>query len=170
LKWGVGAINVGGCRVGGRHPAQFTMTCECEGEEHNSDCPVTLLDAQSGTIKGSKGSGLTPTKARSWKNASIAGINRVGYDDTGGASRFFYISKPSKKEKGDGNDHPTVKSIDLMKYLVTLVTPPGGTVLDPFAGSGTTGVACIELGCSFRGYEADEHNYLLAKERLEEAL
>lgn len=214
LKWGVGAINVGACRIDyqseadkasatpqgactsksknigavpdagsnaprteferpeqkGRHPAQFIMTCVCNGKEHDPDCPVAIMNAQSGTIKGSKGSGLTQTKARSWKNASIAGINRVGYDDTGGASRFFYVSKPSKKEKGENNTHPTVKSVDLMKYLVTLITPPGGTVLDPFAGSGTTGVACIELDCNFRGYEADEDSYWIARERLEEAL
>jgi len=170
LKWGTGGLNIGDCRVGGRHPAQFTMTCNCEGDEHDPDCPVAILDAQSGIIKGSKGSGLTQTKARSWKNGSIAGINRVGYDDTGGASRFFYVSKPSKKEKGENNNHPTVKSVALMKYLTTLITPLGGIVLDPFAGSGTTGIACIELGCSFRGYEADETSYWTARERLEEAL
>ena len=57
-------------------------------------------------------------------------------------SKYFYCTKASKKEK-DGTDHPTVKPLDLMKYLVRLVTPKNGLVLDPFAGTGTTGEAAI---------------------------
>jgi len=62
--------------------------------------------------------------------------------DTGTAARFFYCAKASKKEKGD-TEHPTVKPLELMRYLVKLVTPKDGIVLDPFAGTGTTGEACI---------------------------
>jgi site-specific DNA-methyltransferase (adenine-specific) len=65
--------------------------------------------------------------------------NRDG--DTGSAARFFYCAKSSRSERGEGNDHPTVKPVELMRWLVRLVTPPGGHVLDPFAGSGTTGIA-----------------------------
>ena len=60
-------------------------------------------------------------------------------------SRFFYCAKASKKEK-DGTDHPTVKPLELLKYLVRLVTPKDGLVLDPFAGTGTTGEAAILEG------------------------
>lgn len=63
--------------------------------------------------------------------------------DEGGASRFFYTPKPSRRERGEGNTHPTVKPLALMRWLVRLVTPPGGTVLDPFAGSGTTVLAAL---------------------------
>ena len=63
-------------------------------------------------------------------------------DDTGTAARFFYSAKATKKEKGD-TQHPTVKPLSLMRYLVKLVTPKEGLVLDPFAGTGTTGEACI---------------------------
>ena len=62
--------------------------------------------------------------------------------DTGTAARFFYCAKASKKEKGD-TKHPTVKPVALMRYLVKLITPKKGIVLDPFAGTGTTGEACI---------------------------
>jgi site-specific DNA-methyltransferase (adenine-specific) len=62
--------------------------------------------------------------------------------DTGTAARFFYCAKANKKEKGDSK-HPTVKPVELMRYLVRLVTPKDGIVLDPFAGTGTTGEACI---------------------------
>ena len=65
--------------------------------------------------------------------------------DAGTAGRFFYSAKA---DSGDrlGSKHPTVKPVDLMAYLVRLVTPPTGTVLDPFAGSGTTGMACMREG------------------------
>lgn len=63
----------------------------------------------------------------------------------GDAARYFYSAKASKADRA-GSDHPTVKPVDLMAYLCRLVTPPGGHVLDPFAGSGTTGAACIREG------------------------
>lgn len=71
------------------------------------------------------------------------------------ADRFFYCAKASKKDRGEGNDHPTVKPTALMEWLVKLVTPEGGVVLDPFMGSGSTGVACANLGCGFVGIERE---------------
>lgn len=65
----------------------------------------------------------------------------VAYRDNGSAARFFYCAKASRAERGAGNNHPTVKPLALIRWLVRLVTPSGGTVLDPFAGSGTTGLA-----------------------------
>jgi site-specific DNA-methyltransferase (adenine-specific) len=64
------------------------------------------------------------------------------------------------------NNHPTVKSTKLMSYLVRLITPPGGTVLDPFAGSGSTGVAALEEGMDFVGIERDPEYFAIAQERL----
>ena len=66
----------------------------------------------------------------------------VEYGDEGSVARYFYSAKANKKEKGDSK-HPTVKPLSLMRYLVKLVTPKEGLVLDPFAGTGTTGEACI---------------------------
>lgn len=116
-----------------------------------------------------------------------AGIRRSG----GSASRFFYVAKPSRRERdagledfvglsggaatgrvdgsaglnspragagrsgGSRNRHPTVKSIDLMRYLCRLITPPGGVVLDPFCGSGSTGCGAVLEGLRFVGFEAD---------------
>jgi site-specific DNA-methyltransferase (adenine-specific) len=71
------------------------------------------------------------------------------------ADRFFYCAKASKKDRGEGNNHPTVKPTALMEWLVKLVTPEGGVVLDPFMGSGTTGVACANLGRRFVGIERE---------------
>jgi DNA modification methylase len=74
-----------------------------------------------------------------------AGDAQVSYGDTGSAARFFFSAKAGADDRW-GSKHPTVKPVDLMRWLVRLVTPPGGTVLDPFAGSGTTGVACLAEG------------------------
>ena len=87
----------------------------------------------------------------------------------GGASRFFYVDKPSKQEKGIDNDHPTVKPLSLMRYIAKLVSPDGGNVLDPFAGSGTTGIACKLENMSFTGFEANEHYARIARTRIDEA-
>ena len=69
----------------------------------------------------------------------------VGFGDSGSAARFFYCAKASKADRA-GSKHPTVKPVALMRWLCRMVTPPGGTVLDPFAGSGTTGQAALEEG------------------------
>jgi site-specific DNA-methyltransferase (adenine-specific) len=79
-------------------------------------------------------------------NGRPEGRLSTGHADCGGsAARFFYNAKASKKERR-GSKHPTVKPLALMRYLVRLVTPPGGVVLDPFAGSGTTGEAARAEG------------------------
>lgn len=97
-------------------------------------------------------------------SAKTGAGHRIG--DSGGASRFFYVAKASKRERGDGNHHPTVKPIKLMEYLVRLITPPGGTVFDPFMGSGTTGIAAKSLGFGFVGIERSEEYFEIAKRRI----
>lgn len=74
------------------------------------------------------------------KGKDIREARDPGFGDSGSAARFFYSAKASKADRA-GSKHPTVKPISLMHWLVRMVTPPGGTVLDPFAGSGTTGLA-----------------------------
>jgi DNA modification methylase len=91
--------------------------------------------------------------------------------DTGGASRFFYCAKASKGERGAGleddrNVHPTVKPISLMRYLVRLVTPPEGVILDPFLGSGTTGCAAALEGFEFVGIEREPEYVKIAEARI----
>jgi len=96
-----------------------------------------------------------------------------GVGDSGSAARFFYCSKVSKKERNIGqstdgkNNHPTVKPVALMKYLITLITPKGGKVLDPFNGSGSTGMACVELGYEYTGCELDPDYIEISKARIE---
>jgi hypothetical protein len=113
-----------------------------------------------------------------------------GYGDSGSAARFFYCAKASAKDRDEGvagvagvagvgalrdggrqslprkNHHPTVKPTDLMRYLCRLVTPPGGTVLDPFMGSGSTGKAAMLEGFDFIGIERDPEYVKIAEARI----
>ena len=142
--------------IKGRWPANTILThapdCDPDGG-CGAGCPCAEMDAQSGV---STSVGVAAFKPRSVYNADAEGYDisgtEIGYGDTGGASRFFpafyYTAKASSAERprGDGVAHPTVKPLDLMRWLVRLVTPPGGVVLEPFAGSGTTAEACVVEG------------------------
>jgi len=90
--------------------------------------------------------------------------------DSGSAARFFYCAKASKADRGEDNSHPTVKPTDLMAYLCRLVTPPGGTVLDPFMGSGSTGKAAMREGLQFIGVEREASYLQIARDRLARAV
>ncbi len=98
---------------------------------------------QQGDVRGTE-----PSHTGDENTACYGEFNRVPFGkrgDTGTAARFFYCAKADSGDRLQSK-HPTVKPVDLMAWLVRLVTPPGGTVLDPFAGSGTTGMACIREG------------------------
>lgn len=82
-------------------------------------------------------------------------------------SRFFYCPKVSKRDRDEGNTHPTVKPTDLMAYLVRLVTPPSGVVLDLFMGSGSTGKACMREGFNFIGIDLSLEYLDIARARIE---
>lgn len=88
-------------------------------------------------------------------------------DVLGAASRFFYCPKTSARDRGTGNNHPTVKPTELMRYLCRLITPPGGTILDPFMGSGSTGKAAMLEGFRFVGCELSEAYADIAQARLQ---
>ena len=149
-----------------------------EAWECSDNCPVRMLDEQSGVVRSAGEYARQATKPR--QGIYFTGNQKAGfgYSDTGGASRFFYIAKAAKKERylgrpeGETNGHPTVKPLKLMEYLCRLtMTPKGGVVFDPFMGSGTTGIACARVGCRFIGCENDvEHGYFeIARKRVEYA-
>ncbi len=151
----------------GRWPAHVTL----------DEDAAAVLDAQSlasgmhaagAPRKGSDrdGAGAANAFKANAYHLPNAAANMYRFGDTGGASRFFYTAKPSKREKGEGNTHPTVKPIALMRWLARLITPPGGLVLDPFAGSGTTALACREEGFRFIGFEKDPQSFAIAERRI----
>ncbi len=197
MKHGTGGINIDGCRIGvdvinkGRFPANI-MFDEEAGK---------ILDEQSGDSKSSK-RGAHNNKKTEHNHSftppeAIYGDHNT-YGDTGGASRFFYCPKTSKKDRNDGcdvledkhwqilntefkdplglqgstsgvskNNHPTVKPTELMAYLIRMVTPKGGTVLDPFMGSGSTGKAAVREGMNFIGIEREDEYMEISRARIE---
>ena len=177
----------GGTTVQGRWPANVIL------DEYSAE----VLDEQSGISKSTN----APRNNRARANESF-GVEyentTYGHNDSGGASRFFYVAKASKRDRNEGleelpirrpddrtetgmgtfaekgvqpaqNFHPTVKPTQLMRYLVKLVTPPGGTVLDPFTGSGSTGKAAILEGFTFIGCELTEDYIPIIEGRLKHA-
>lgn len=88
------------------------------------------------------------------------------YADSGSAARFFYTAKASRSDRGEGNDHPTVKPVSLMRWLCRLITPPGGVILDPFMGSGTTLVAAREEFFKAVGVDLEADHCRIAASRL----
>lgn len=136
LDCGTGAINVDACRVGD------------EGGTRKAGPPSykpgnALIGSVSGALNGG---GCEPIdKGRFPANVLHDGSDEVLAAFPANADRFFYCAKATKADRA-GSKHPTVKPVKLMRWLVDLVVPPGGHVLDPFAGSGSTGQACREAG------------------------
>lgn len=156
LAHGTGAINVDGCRVEGDKPA----TTRGAGGQNGRYGP---LNAQ-GRIEDD-GMGRWPANfIHDGSEEATAGL--------GEAARFFYTPKAAREDREEGCDdvgrniHPTVKPTDLMRYLCRLVTPPGGTVLDPFTGSGSTGRGAVLEGFNFIGCELSPEYAEIARARI----
>lgn len=165
---GTGALNIDACRVdGGRWPANVLLDAEA----------AELLDEQSGPVKGQQGraktDGSETTRTVYGARRNYRSGDPEPRGDSGGPSRFFYCAKASTAERDAGvpggkraNNHPTVKPIEVMRWLVRLVTPKGGLVLDPFTGSGTTGIAAVLEGMRFTGVEQSAEYVEIAKSRI----
>lgn len=190
LKYGAGAINIDGCRIGirKRHPGNYICNDNAVvlsmGKRDRSSFnanqgryPANLIHDGSeevlalfpDTVKSGVAVRHNSGGCTFGGNIKKPPMHDMSYSDSGSAARFFYCAKASRKERGEGNTHPTVKPLSLMRYLIRLVTRKGGLVLDPFMGSGTTGVAAVEEGMRFVGIERDEHYMEIAKRRIMEA-
>jgi site-specific DNA-methyltransferase (adenine-specific) len=230
LKYGTGAINIDATRIGtetiniNNYPDGFDakgnlnnisqVGQDCETKTSIGRWPANiildeftaeLLDEQSGTSKSLAhnrphdtkwGFGVGNDNAKQYDYET----GQTGYSDSGGASRFFYVAKASKRDRNEGLDeleakasskfdggslpdyrgidirqvkaqnfHPTVKPTALMQYLIRLVTPDNGVVLDPFTGSGSTGKAAILEGKRFIGIELTPEYLPIIEGRLKHA-
>lgn len=162
-------VDYEGESAAGRWPANLILSCQCDGP-HEADCPVAMLDAQSGVLQSGFLPAGTEREGVGYHGGLGCTVTNDSYGDSGGASRFFFIAKPTRREKGERNTHPTVKPIALMKHLVSLVCPPGGIVLDPFLGSGTTAVACERLGFGYVAIEREAEYMVIARQRVRHAV
>ena len=197
LAHGTGAINVDGCRIGmsdedreaARVPSRdkhgYGNLHEGEGRSGARFEPAPAgrwpanvlldqhaaawVDEQSGDIKGRVGMKAKTAVQFGVGRERIAQAFDAGREDSGGASRFFYTAKAPKSERPnvDGVQHPTVKPLAVMRWLIRLVTPPGGVVLDPFAGSGTTIEAAIIEGFNPVGIEMETDYLPLIQHRID---
>jgi len=218
LEWGVGGLNIDASRIGranGDVSSAGNRTATFGAEETQSggdgsggwsqdsggrwpanvildEYSAGLLDEQSG-VTASKTQGRGQSFGMFGERGETEDTVR-GHTDSGGASRFFYCAKASKRDRNEGLDemeivqgkrthsggedtrgrpvpqnrnfHPTVKPTTLMRYLIKLVTPAGGTVLDPFTGSGSTGKAALLDGYKFVGAELTEEYLPIIEGRL----
>jgi DNA modification methylase len=234
LKWGTGGLNIDGSRIGTEQRTNNYAGRSVALTQERSDVaagifagngdgsttvqgrwpaniildPYTaeLLDEQSGQTASKSGGRSTGRNfGQDFEDASQKDRERTGHTDSGGASRFFYVAKASKRDRNEGLDelpdthpgeitgrkagsagahnggyagmtetprkniHPTVKPTSLMEYLIKLVTPANGTVLDPFTGSGSTGKAAILQGFDFIGIEMTEEYLPIIEGRLKHA-
>ena len=221
LKWGVGGINIDGCRVGidkdddihAKNPHTVHIKSNLEFTSSNGEAykvptgrfPANLIHDNSEEVREC----FPETKSQGhWSKTKTTGFGEFGNGSSeylgvgekdkegGNASRFFYCAKASKRERNIGcegleesivndgretdidnafqrgitlrkNTHPTVKPIALMEYLVKLVSREGQVVLDPFMGSGTTGMACKKLDREFIGIEMMPDYMEIAKARID---
>ena len=177
LQHGTGALNVDGCRVGteavkshhtamlnhgGQNARPWHERHQTTTHEHAGRWPANLIHDGSEEVTGlfpDAGGGYGVRGGRAGATVGEfrmgATMETVGFGDSGSAARFFYSAKADKADRGPGNNHPTVKPLDLMRYLVRLVCPIGGVVLDPFSGSGTTLAAAQAEGCLAIGVERE---------------
>jgi site-specific DNA-methyltransferase (adenine-specific) len=170
-KWGCGAINIDASRIGAEERQSKTMksgTGKTFGE-------YAEWDGEYKTVQGRWPANLL--------------LDETAAEMLGEPSRFFYVAKASKRERNAGHDvhrygkgigegkdpdapvneknhHPTVKPVKLMEYLCRLITPLNGIILDPFMGSGTTGVAAKNLNFNFIGIEMNEEYMEIASRRI----
>ena len=196
LTFGTGAMNLGGSRVGegledGRWPANFI--------HDGSDEVLRLLPETQSGAKAPHHVRNKPLHKNAYKGGIRPPLPISWPASRGSAARFFYCAKASTRERdfgledmparqfgplgGDENDlsvgkkpvypkrntHPTVKPLALMRHLIHLITPPGGVILDPYMGSGSTGVAAMQLGHPFIGIEIDPGYFDMACRRIEAA-
>ena len=165
-QWGTGALNIEGARVGIDSIRDASQLRTMNRSVRKSEDGWGMDTIGGGTAQVVKPSGRWPSNVILDEEAASL---------LGEPSRFFYVAKASKAEReagldGDGaraNHHPTVKPLALMRYLVRMVTPPGGVVLDPFMGSGSTGCAAVREGFDFVGIDLTPEYVAIAQKRID---
>jgi site-specific DNA-methyltransferase (adenine-specific) len=171
VEWGVGGLYIDGSKIGTERRVNGRAGNKKGGNSLNMALVGMPVDAPA-----------TETTGRWPKNVIFEHDDECVADgctrecvvweivEQGGNPMAFHIfSKASAKDRGEGNNHPTVKNSELMAWLVRLVTPPNGVVLDPFTGSGSTGVAALRAGYRFVGIERESAFFEIASRRITSA-
>jgi site-specific DNA-methyltransferase (adenine-specific) len=145
---------------GGSSAGRFPANIAHDGSAEVLAC-FPDSEGQQGDVRGTEPSSVTVDIY-----GKFAGrVASAARNDSGSAARFFYTAKADESDRW-GSKHPTVKPIDLLRYYARLITPPGGTVLDPFAGSGTLGVAAMAEGFNAILIEREDEYIADIRERI----
>jgi site-specific DNA-methyltransferase (adenine-specific) len=166
--FGTGALNTDACKVFGRHPANVFLSHEPECREGScaSNCAAALVDAQANQHRRGSGTRVAPSRIFYCPKVSRAerdaGCEHLARQDIG----LFPRSNAGKPKLPARNPHPTIKPLALMRWLVRLACPPGGLVLDPTCGSGSTGAAALLEERRFVGIELDPFYMEIAAARI----
>lgn len=188
MKYGTGGINIDACRVPGEAvPINKLEQWSGFGQKERPDYeqeintrgrwPANFLHDGSEEVTSlfpsDKNGSMSrvfycPKPSKREKNEGLEGLpDRIGGGLQCPVDQSMLTGSGNVRNNIVKNSHPTAKSIKLMEYLVTLITPPGGKVLDPFMGSGSTGIACVKLGFNFIGIDLEEEYVEIAKKRIE---
>jgi DNA modification methylase len=193
LKWGTAALNIDGCRIeaGDKTPAPVGEFARPNigatghkgvrdgSADHLGRWPANLIHDGSDEVVAGFPESDGAAAAVGPQYGPKSSVNAYGdwgprqemkpRGDSGSAARFFYCAKATTEERGEGNNHPTVKPVELMRWLTRLVTPKGGLVLDPFMGSGSTALACDAEQFNFIGCELSADYAAIAERRIRDA-
>lgn len=197
IKWGTGALNIAACKIPGEPWRYGVQADIRGGNYNNSKGRVNALEVKGGQDGRWPANVIhdgseevvklfpvneTPSGIASGPTRGKMGTNRIFgpatgdmgdskfYGDTGSTARFFYVPKTSQADRHEGtsdNNHETVKPTQLMQYLVVLATPPNGTCLDIFMGSGTTGKACAIEDYDFVGVDQSQKSVDTSRDRIQ---
>lgn len=153
-KWGCGKINTTTTRVpwDGKPP---TGWIKGGSQRRAFGGDVAKVDKASKETEDANPNGRYPS-------------NIIGHFDEEEHQKYFYAPRATRKERGEYNDHPTPKPISLMRYLCRVYAPKGGLVLDPFLGSGSTGIGALQEGCDFVGIDMSQHYVDIATRRIKD--
>ena len=195
LKWGTGALNIDGCRLEEQGRKTGTINAQASSGSGNV---YTGSNGQKQILYDSRNQGRFPANVihdgsdeveaefakvphvqpcggpkTTIHDSGMFGIGTPGtiYSDFGSPSRFFYCAKTSQSERNKNNavnGHPTVKPVALMAYLCRLISPPSGLILDPFNGSGSTGIGALQERFRYIGIELDAEYVEISRRRLSE--
>jgi DNA modification methylase len=167
-RYGTGALNVEECRTHERHPANVVLGHEsgCGEAGCAEGCAASLVDAGADRVRARSGPRTPPSRflycpkvSRAERDAGCKRLPKRALD--------LFPHADERPTRGARNHHPTVKPLELMRWLVRLVCPDGGVVLDPFCGSGSTGAAAAIEGRRFCGIERDPAYIKIAAARIE---
>ena len=190
LKWGTGGINIDGCRIAIRDDDENHRHNPSKGnkgknsmfglgghegnlQQHGRFPANVILDEEAGKMLDEQSGSSTSRffyQAKASKKERNYGLeefeDKIGGGMKGTENQTLLTGSGNIRNNKMKNHHPTVKPIKLMRYLVRLVTPSGGIVLDPFLGSGTTAIACVQEGVKFIGIEKEKEYVEIAKARI----